>query len=93
MRSLAGSGLAADSAPFGSARHRGRRDSDRVAEVVNRHLPGQAPCAETTRLATAPVIKKYKDVLAGADILTESTAFRVMESIRLDSGYGSQVHP
>jgi len=39
------------------------------------------------------VIEKYKDVLAGADIFTESTAFWVMESIRLDLGYGSQVHP
>ena len=29
----------------------------------------------------------------GADIFTESTTFWVMESIRLDLGYGSQVHP
>jgi glyoxylase-like metal-dependent hydrolase (beta-lactamase superfamily II) len=48
---------------------------------------------ETTRLAAAPVIEKYKGVLAGADLFTESTAFWVMESIRLDLGYGSQVHP
>jgi glyoxylase-like metal-dependent hydrolase (beta-lactamase superfamily II) len=48
---------------------------------------------ETTRLAAAPVIEKYTGVLAGADIFTESTAFWVMESIRLDLGYGSQVHP
>jgi glyoxylase-like metal-dependent hydrolase (beta-lactamase superfamily II) len=48
---------------------------------------------ETTRLAAAPVIEKYASVLAGADIFTESTAFWVMESIRLDLGYGSQVHP
>jgi glyoxylase-like metal-dependent hydrolase (beta-lactamase superfamily II) len=48
---------------------------------------------ETTRLAAAPVIEKYGSVLAGADIFTESTAFWVMESIRLDLGYGSQVHP
>jgi glyoxylase-like metal-dependent hydrolase (beta-lactamase superfamily II) len=48
---------------------------------------------ETTRLAAEPVIEKYKGVLAGADIFTESTAFWVMESIRLDLGYGSQVHP
>lgn len=40
-----------------------------------------------------PVIEKYTGVLAGADIFTESTAFWVMESIRLDLGYGSQVHP
>jgi hypothetical protein len=48
---------------------------------------------ETTRLAAAPVIEKYTGVLGGADIFTESTAFWVMESIRLDLGYGSQVHP
>jgi hypothetical protein len=28
-----------------------------------------------------------------ADLFTESTTFWVMESIRLDLGYGSQVHP
>jgi hypothetical protein len=39
------------------------------------------------------VIEKYKDLIAGADIFTESTAFWVMESVRLDLGYGSQVHP
>jgi hypothetical protein len=31
--------------------------------------------------------------LAAADVFTESTTFWVMESIRLDLGYGSQVHP
>jgi hypothetical protein len=39
------------------------------------------------------VIEKYKGVLASADIFTESTAFWVTESIRLDLGYGLQVHP
>ncbi len=48
---------------------------------------------ETTRLAAEPVIEKYTGVLGGADIFTESTTFWVMESIRLDLGYGSQVHP
>jgi len=43
--------------------------------------------------AAAPVIEKYKDVLAAADVFTASTAFWVMESIRLDLGYGSYVHP
>jgi hypothetical protein len=32
-------------------------------------------------------------VLAAADVFTASTTFWVMESIRLDLGYGSQVHP
>jgi hypothetical protein len=39
------------------------------------------------------VIEKYTGVLAGADIFSESTALWVMESIRLDLGCGSQVHP
>ena len=48
---------------------------------------------EVTRVAAAPVIEKYTGVLAAADVFTESTTFWVMESIRLDLGYGSQVHP
>jgi hypothetical protein len=32
-------------------------------------------------------------VLAAADVFTESTTFLVMQSIRLDLGYGSQAHP
>ena len=43
--------------------------------------------------ATAPVIKKYTGVLAAADVYTDSTAFHILESIRLDLGVGSQVHP
>jgi hypothetical protein len=39
------------------------------------------------------VVEKYTDVLAAADVFTESVAFQVMQSIRLDLGYGSQVHP
>ena len=48
---------------------------------------------EVTAVAAAPVIEKYTGVLAAADVFTESTTFWVMESIRLDRGYGSQVHP
>jgi glyoxylase-like metal-dependent hydrolase (beta-lactamase superfamily II) len=47
-------------------------------------------CANT---AAAPVIEKYTGVLAAADVFTPSTAFQVMQSIRLDVGYASQVHP
>jgi hypothetical protein len=47
----------------------------------------------TAAAAAAPVIEKYTGVLAAADVVTEHTAFWVMESIRLDLGYGSQVHP
>src|SRR6476620_7557746 len=43
--------------------------------------------------AAAPVVEKYTGVLAAADVFTASTTFWVMESIRLDLGYGSQVHP
>ena len=43
--------------------------------------------------ASAPVIKKYTGVLAAADVYTDSTAFHLLESIRLDLGVGSQVHP
>jgi glyoxylase-like metal-dependent hydrolase (beta-lactamase superfamily II) len=46
-----------------------------------------------TAAAAAPVIDKYTGVLAAADVFTASTTFRVMQSIRLDLGYGSQVHP
>jgi glyoxylase-like metal-dependent hydrolase (beta-lactamase superfamily II) len=47
----------------------------------------------TTAAAAAPVIEKYTGVLAAADVVTPSTTFHVMQSIRLDLGYGSQVHP
>jgi glyoxylase-like metal-dependent hydrolase (beta-lactamase superfamily II) len=43
--------------------------------------------------AAAPVIRKYTGVLAAADVYTASTAFVLLESIRLDLGAGSQVHP
>jgi glyoxylase-like metal-dependent hydrolase (beta-lactamase superfamily II) len=43
--------------------------------------------------AAAPVVKKYTGVLAAADVFTASNAFIILESIRLDVGYGSQVHP
>jgi len=47
----------------------------------------------TAAAAAAPVVEKYSGVLAAADVFTEHTTFWVMESIRLDLGYGSQVHP
>ena len=47
----------------------------------------------TAAAGAKPVIEKYTGVLAAVDVFTESTAFWVMESIRLDLGYGSQVHP
>jgi hypothetical protein len=32
-------------------------------------------------------------VLAAADVYTTTTTFWIMESLRLDLGFGSQVHP
>ena len=43
--------------------------------------------------AAGPVIKKYTGVLAAADVYTASTTFIILESIRLDLGVDSQVHP
>ena len=45
-----------------------------------------------TAAATAPVIEKYTGILAAVDVLTARTAFQVIQSLRLDLGYGSQVH-
>jgi len=39
------------------------------------------------------VIEKYTGVLAAADVFTASTAFQVMQSIRLDLGAALFVHP
>jgi hypothetical protein len=47
----------------------------------------------TYQAAFASVIARYTGVLAAADVFTPSTTFWVMESIRLDLGYGSYVHP
>ena len=48
-----------------------------------------------TAAATAPVVEKYTGVLGSADVeqLTYTTAFTIMQSMRLDTGAGSQVHP
>jgi glyoxylase-like metal-dependent hydrolase (beta-lactamase superfamily II) len=43
--------------------------------------------------AAAPVVAKYTGVLAAADVFTASNAFSILESIRLDLGFGSQIHP
>jgi hypothetical protein len=43
--------------------------------------------------AAVPVIARYTGVLAAADVLTASTTLWVLESTRLDLGYGSRVHP
>jgi glyoxylase-like metal-dependent hydrolase (beta-lactamase superfamily II) len=50
---------------------------------------------EVAAQATQPVIEKYTGVLAAADVedFTYSTTFTIMQSMRLDLGAGSQVHP
>jgi glyoxylase-like metal-dependent hydrolase (beta-lactamase superfamily II) len=55
--------------------------------AVRRHLDA------VTAAAAGPVIEKYADVLAAADVVTARITFDVMQSIRLDLGYGLQVHP
>jgi glyoxylase-like metal-dependent hydrolase (beta-lactamase superfamily II) len=50
---------------------------------------------EVTSQASRPVIAKYTGVLAAADVeaFTYSTTFMILQSMRLDLGAGSQVHP
>ena len=72
-------------------RRSGARTSSKYGEntwaAVRGYLDAIAAAAAT------PVIEKYTGVLAAADVFTASTTFHVMQSIRLDLGYGSQVHP
>jgi len=49
--------------------------------------------AAQVEYASAPVIRKYTGVLAAADVYTASTTFLILESVRLDIGFGSQIHP
>ena len=44
-----------------------------------------------TAAAAAPVIRKYSGILAAADLFTAGTTFHVMQSIRLDLGYGPHI--
>jgi glyoxylase-like metal-dependent hydrolase (beta-lactamase superfamily II) len=55
----------------------------------------KAYLSAVTELATKPVVDKYTGVLASADVeeFTYSTTFTIMQSMRLDVGAGSQVHP
>jgi glyoxylase-like metal-dependent hydrolase (beta-lactamase superfamily II) len=48
-----------------------------------------------TAYAAEPVIAKYTGVLASADVkeFTYTTTFAILQSMRLDFGAGSQVHP
>ena len=75
-----------------SARH---RRPDAVLRQVRREHMGRVRgyLDAVTAAAAEPVIERYTGVLAAADVFTASTTFHVMQSIRLDLGYGSQVHP
>ena len=59
-------------------------------------LPDDAPVPASS-FGPAPneplVIDKYTGVLAAADVFTPDVAFWPIESIRLNRGYGLQVHP
>jgi hypothetical protein len=46
-----------------------------------------------TELASAPIVEKYTGVLGAADVYSASTVFWTMQSLRLDLGLASQVHP
>ena len=56
---------------------------------IRAHLNG------VTDRITAPIVAKYTGVLAAADIdiYTWTTAFAIMQSLRLDSGPSGPVHP
>ena len=54
---------------------------------------GAAYLAAVAASAAGPVISKYLGVLAAADVYTASTTFAILESLRLDLGVGSQIHP
>ena len=62
---------------------------------VNAWAGVQAYLDEVTSRTAQPVVAKYTGVLAGADLETMSftTAFSVLQSLRLDLGSGSFVHP
>jgi hypothetical protein len=63
----------------------GQRDHEARTGITRR----QKSSEEKDRLAVANDTR----VLAAADVFTPSTTFWVMESVRLDKGVGSQVHP
>jgi hypothetical protein len=46
-----------------------------------------------TDAAAAPVMEKYIDRLGAVDVFTASNAFAILESIRLDLGYRTDIHP
>ncbi|GIM93027.1 MBL fold metallo-hydrolase [Paractinoplanes toevensis] len=43
--------------------------------------------------AARPIVEKYTGVLAGVDVFALTSAFQMMQSNRLDIGFGSYIHP
>jgi glyoxylase-like metal-dependent hydrolase (beta-lactamase superfamily II) len=68
-------------------------DVVRIKYGNNVWAASQQYLAAVVAYASGPVIKKYLGVLAAADVYTASTTFAILESVRLDLGFGSQVHP
>jgi hypothetical protein len=64
-----------------------------VAEWAIRRKRPVPPARMASKRAAAPVIVKYTGVLGAADVFTTSNTFAILESIRLDHGYGSRIHP
>ena len=59
----------------------------------NTRAAGRAYLDAITIAAAAPVIERYTGVLAAVDVLTVSATFHVVQSMRLDLGYGLQLRP
>jgi glyoxylase-like metal-dependent hydrolase (beta-lactamase superfamily II) len=43
--------------------------------------------------AAKPIVEKYQGVLAGTDVFAHSSAFTMMQSVRLDLGFASYIQP
>jgi hypothetical protein len=71
---------------------------DRI-DRINRWTEHPTETARSTGTSKTP--EAYRSTRSGQSastsragyVLTASTTFRVMQSLRLDKGYGSQVHP
>jgi glyoxylase-like metal-dependent hydrolase (beta-lactamase superfamily II) len=47
---------------------------------------------KASEVAAAPVVQKYIDILGAADVFTQSSAYTLIESIRLDNGEDVAIH-
>jgi glyoxylase-like metal-dependent hydrolase (beta-lactamase superfamily II) len=66
---------------------------DRFAAGANTRIAMRSHLDAATAAAAAPVIEKYTGVLAAADAFTPGITLRVIQSIRVDLGYCTEVHP